>query len=63
MALRDAARVEAFLHNRQYVYPEDIQAVARDVLRHRIFLAFSAEAEGLTVETVLQEILQGVHVP
>ena len=63
MALRDAARVEAFLHNRQYVYPEDIQAVARDALRHRIFLEFSAEADGLTVDAVLQEILDGVHIP
>jgi MoxR-like ATPase len=63
MALRDAARVEAFLHNRQHVYPEDIQAVAGDVLRHRIFLDFAAQAEGLTVETVIQEILDGVHVP
>ncbi len=63
MALRDAARVEAFLHKRQHVYPEDIQAVARDALRHRIFLEFSAEAEGLTVEAVLQEILDGVPVP
>jgi MoxR-like ATPase len=63
MALRDAARVEAFLHNRQHVYPEDVQMVARDVLRHRIFLEFSAEAEGLTVEAVLQEILDGVHIP
>lgn len=63
MALRDAARVEAFLHGRQYVYPEDIQAVARDALRHRIFLEFSAEADGLTVDAVLQEILDGVHIP
>jgi MoxR-like ATPase len=63
LALRDAARVEAFLHKRQHVYPEDIQAVARDVLRHRIFLEFSAQAEGLTVEDVIQEIVDGVHVP
>jgi MoxR-like ATPase len=63
MALRDAARVEAFLHNRRHVYAEDVQAIAKDVLRHRIFLEFSAEAKGLTVETVLQEILDGVHVP
>jgi MoxR-like ATPase len=63
MALRDAARVHAFLHNRRFVYPEDIQAVAGDVLRHRIFLEFSAQAEGLTVEAVVQEILSGVHVP
>jgi len=63
MALRDAARVEAFLHKRQYVYPEDVQAVASDTLRHRIFLEFSAEADGLTVEAVLQEILNGVPVP
>jgi MoxR-like ATPase len=63
MALRDAARVEAFFHNRRYVYPEDIRAVAGDVLRHRMFMEFSAQAEGLTVDTVLQEILDGVHVP
>jgi MoxR-like ATPase len=63
MALRDAARVEAFLHNRHHVYPEDIRAIARDVLRHRIFLEFSAEAEGLTVEAILKEVLDGVHVP
>ncbi|UCD71520.1 MAG: MoxR family ATPase [Syntrophobacterales bacterium] len=63
MALRDAARVEAFLQGRQHVYPEDIRAVASDALRHRIFLEFSAEAEGLTVDAVLQEILDGVHVP
>jgi MoxR-like ATPase len=63
MALRDASRVEAFLHNRRHVHPEDIQAIAKDVLRHRIFLEFAAETKGLTVETVLQEILNGVHVP
>jgi MoxR-like ATPase len=63
MALRDAARVEAFFHNRKHVYPEDIQAVAKDVLRHRIFLEFSAEADGLTVDTALQEILDGVQIP
>ena len=63
MALRDAARVQAFLQNRCHVYPEDIQAVARDVLRHRISLQFTAEAEGLDVETFLQEILEGVDIP
>jgi MoxR-like ATPase len=63
MALRDAARAEAFLQNRLHVYPEDVQAVARDVFRHRISLEFSAEAEGLTVEEVVQEILSGVHIP
>ena len=63
LALRDAARVEAFLHKRHHVYPEDVQAIAKDALRHRIFLEFSAEADGLTVEAVLQEILEGVHVP
>ncbi len=63
LALRDAARVEAFLHSRQHVYPEDIQAVAMGALRHRIFLEFAAEAEGLTVEEALQEIIHGVHVP
>jgi len=63
MALRDAARVEAFLQNRRHVYPDDIHAVARDVLRHRIFLEFSAQAGGLKVETVLEEVLEGVPIP
>jgi MoxR-like ATPase len=63
LALRDAARVEAFLHKRHHVFPEDVRAIAKDVLRHRIFLEFSAEADGLTVDAVLQEILEGVHVP
>ncbi|MBW2058382.1 MAG: MoxR family ATPase [Deltaproteobacteria bacterium] len=63
MALRDAARVEAFLQNRRHVYPDDIHAVARDVLRHRIFLEFSAQAGGLNVETVLEEVLEGVPIP
>jgi MoxR-like ATPase len=63
LALRDAARVEAFLHSRQHVYPEDIQSVVMGALRHRIFLEFAAEAEGLTVEEALQEIIHGVHVP
>lgn len=63
MALRDAARVQAFLNKRQHVYPEDVQTVAGDVFRHRISLEFSAEAEGLSVGTVIQEILDGVHIP
>ena len=50
-------------HSRPLIYPEDIQAVAMGTLRHRIFLEFSAEAEGLTVDDALQEIIHEVHVP
>ena len=58
-----AARAHAWLEGRDYVGPEDIQAVAPDVLRHRLVLSFEAEADGVDVNAVIASILDGVGVP
>ncbi|MBI3015994.1 MAG: MoxR family ATPase [Candidatus Tectomicrobia bacterium] len=63
LALRDAARVYAFIKGRRHVYPEDIQAIAKEVLRHRILLEYTAEMEGIRADDVIQMILSGVSVP
>jgi MoxR-like ATPase len=54
------AKVRALLHGRAHVTPEDIQALAHPVLRHRILINYRAEAEGLTVEKVVDRLLQSV---
>lgn len=58
-----AARAYAFIKRRGYVIPEDIRAVCYDVLRHRIGLSYEAEANNLTTEEVISEILNKVEVP
>ena len=58
-----AARAYAFLKGRGYVIPEDIRAVAHDVLRHRIGLSYEAEANNLTTEEIIYEILNAIEVP
>ncbi len=58
-----AARAHAFLQSRAYVTPEDIKAIAMDVLRHRVIITYEAEAEELTSEDVVQRILDNVEVP
>lgn len=58
-----AARAYAFLQHRGFVIPEDIRAICHDVLRHRIGLSYEAEAENITTETVINEILNVVQVP
>jgi MoxR-like ATPase len=63
MALDRCARAYAWLNNRDYVVPEDIQLLAPDVLRHRIILSFAAEAEGRTADSCIAEILSRVAVP
>lgn len=63
IALFQAARAHAFLRRRGYVSPEDVKAVAPDVLRHRVILSYEAEAEGKTVEEIVRVILEHVHVP
>ncbi len=63
MALDRCARAYAWLNNRDYVVPEDIQLIAPDVLRHRIILSFEAEAEGKTADSCIDEILRQVAVP
>jgi len=58
-----AAKAFAFIKRRGYVIPEDIRAVANDVLRHRIGLTYEAEAENITTEDIINEILNTVEVP
>ena len=63
MALDRCARAYAWLNNRDFVTPEDIQLIAPDVLRHRIILSFKAEAEGRTADSCIEEILARVAIP
>lgn len=58
-----AARSYAFIKRRGYVIPEDVRAVVHDVLRHRIGLSYEAEANNITVEEIINEILNAVEVP
>lgn len=58
-----AARAYAFIKRRGYVIPEDVRAVCHDVMRHRIGLSYEAEANNLTTEEVISEILNKVEVP
>ena len=61
--LARAARAHAFLRGRAYVVPEDIKAVAPDVLRHRVLLTFEAEAEDVTPDGIISKVLEAVDVP
>ncbi|MDY3089504.1 MAG: AAA family ATPase [Porphyromonas sp.] len=63
LALAWAARAYAFIRRRGYVIPEDIRAVCYDVLRHRIGLSYEAEAQELTADDLIREILNRVEVP
>ena len=58
-----AARTYAFIKRRGYVIPEDVRAVAHDVLRHRIGLTYEAEANNLTSDEIVSKILNAVEVP
>ncbi len=58
-----AARAYAFLKRRGFVIPEDVRAIAHDVLRHRIGLSYEAEANNMTSEEIVSEILNAVEVP
>ncbi|MCL2919516.1 AAA family ATPase [Shewanella litorisediminis] len=62
-ALERCARARAWLDGRDFVSPEDIQAVAPNVLRHRLLLSFRAQAEGVSADTVIDHILSQVAVP
>ncbi|MCF8381641.1 MAG: AAA family ATPase [Bacteroidales bacterium] len=61
--LAKAAKAYAFIKRRGYVVPEDIRAVCFDVLRHRIGLSYEAEAENISSEDIIREILNKVEVP
>lgn len=63
ISLAKAARAYAFLHNRGYVIPEDVRAVCHDVMRHRIGLTYEAEANNITADEIISNILDKVEVP
>jgi MoxR-like ATPase len=63
IALAKAAKAYAFIKRRGYVIPEDVRAVCNDVLRHRIGLTYEAEAENITSEEIIADILNTVEVP
>lgn len=63
ISLARAARAYAFIHRRGYVVPEDVRAVCYDVLRHRIGLSYEAEANNLTQDDIITDILNAVQVP
>jgi MoxR-like ATPase len=63
IALDRCARAHAWLAGRDFVTPEDVHAVAHDVLRHRILLSYEAEAEGVTSSKVIDALLQRVPLP
>lgn len=63
ISLASAAKAYAFIKRRGYVIPEDVRAISHDVLRHRIGLTYEAEAENITTENIINEILNTVEVP
>ena len=63
ISLARAARSYAFLRGRGYVVPEDVRAVAHDVMRHRLGLTYEAEANNITADDIISEILDKVEVP
>lgn len=62
IALDRCARAHAWIRGRDYVSPDDVQAVIHDVLRHRLLLSFEAEASGMTANKVINELIQRVAV-
>ena len=63
ISLAKASRAYAFIRRRGYVIPEDVRAVCHDVLRHRIGLTYEAEAENISTEEIITDILNNVIVP
>ena len=63
ISLAAAAKAYAFIKRRGYVIPEDVRAVSPEVLRHRIGLTYEAEAENVTTENIVSEVLNAVMVP
>ena len=63
ISLAKAAKAYAFIQRRGYVIPEDVRAICHDVLRHRIGLTYEAEAENISSEDIITEILNQVEIP
>ncbi len=61
--LIEAARARAFLHGRGYVIPDDVKELAPEVLRHRLITTYEAEAENITSDNLVKQILQTIEVP
>ena len=61
--LAQAAKAHAFLEHRGYVTPDDIKAIGRDILRHRIILTYEAEAEQITQEDIVNKLFDEIEVP
>ena len=61
--LAKASRAYAFIKHRGYVVPEDVRAVAHDVMRHRVGLSYEAEAANVTSEEIVSQIINKVEVP
>ncbi len=61
--LIEATRAHAFLHGRGYVIPDDVKEVAPDVLRHRVLTSYEAEAENITSDEIVKQVLNKVQVP
>ena len=63
ISLAKAAKAKAFLEGRGFVIPDDIKAVALDILRHRIALSFEAEAEDVDTTTIVRKVLSAIPAP
>ncbi len=63
IALQEGARARAWLEGRSYVLPEDVKALAPDVLRHRLILTFEAQADGVGLDQIMDRVLSVVPVP
>jgi MoxR-like ATPase len=61
--LARAAQANAFIEGRDYVLPDDVKALAPDVLRHRLITTYEAEARGVGVEDIIRRLLDGVGIP
>ena len=58
-----AAKAHAFMNKRGYVIPDDIKSICKDVMRHRVGLTYEAEAENMTSERIIDDILEVINVP
>ncbi|MGV3709133.1 MAG: AAA family ATPase [Gemmatimonas sp.] len=63
IALAQASRAHAFLRGRAFVTPDDVKAIAPDVLRHRVLTSFEADAEGVNSDTIVERLLSAVETP
>jgi MoxR-like ATPase len=63
IALAQASRAHAFLRGRTFVTPDDVKAIAPDVLRHRVLTTYEAEAEEVTSDAIVQRVLASIESP